>query len=115
MARKYKVKSIDVVDWEVDSIVEGRIVGFEEMKVKDDTRLTMVIDTEQTQVRVWHSKALSEAFELGTIGDNIRIQFKGKVPLSGGHTFNRFSVAVWTGEDDAKESQEPPEAKPEQS
>lgn len=111
MGRKYKVKSIDVVDWEEDSVVEGRIVGYEEIQVKDDTRLTMVIDTKQAQVRVWHSKALTEAFDLGEVGDNIRIQFKGKVLLSGGHHFNRFSVAVWTGENDEKESQEPKEVK----
>lgn len=102
MPRKYKVKSIDVVDWEVNSVIEGVILDYETMKVKDDDRLTMVIDTGQTKARVWHSKALEEAFSLGVVGDNIRIEFKGKVPISGGHTFNRFSVAVWTGVDDEK-------------
>lgn len=110
MPRKYKVKSVDVVDWETNSIVEGVITAYEPIKVGKEERVTMVIDTGQTRARVWHSHALKEAFDLGEVGDNIRIEFKGKVPLQGGHTFNRFSVSVWTGESDAKEEKDPAEA-----
>lgn len=105
MVRRYKVKSIDAVDWEKTPLVEGKILNLEPMMVDDEERLTMIIDTGQTQVRVWQSKALDDAFTLGEVGDSIRIEFKGKVPLKGSKTFNRFSVAVWTGEDDEAENQ----------
>jgi hypothetical protein len=97
MERKYKLRSTDVWDEETQPILIGVVNSFEPLEVGDETRETMLIDTGTAVVRVWHSEALKEAFELAKAGDGIRLEFKGKIPLKGGKTFKRISVQVWEG------------------
>lgn len=106
MARTYKVRSVDSIDWEKTPVLEGKVLSMESIKVGEEERDVMVIDTGSQKVRVFHSAALDEAFSMAELGDSIRLEFRGKVALKGGKTFNRFSVAVWTGEDvfDGKEA-----------
>lgn len=108
--RVYKVRSLDTVDWNTNPDLEGLIVEYGSIEVKGEERAFMVIDTGQQKVRVFHSTALHEAFELGVQGDHIHIAFRGKVNIVGGHTFNRFQVQVWTleeGDDEEKKEGAP--------
>lgn len=99
MPRNYKVRSIDIWDEEAQPILTGVVVKFEEVEVDNEMRSTMLIDTGESIVRVWHSHALTEAFDLATPTDGIRIAFKGYAPLKGKKTFKRISVQVWEGGD----------------
>lgn len=98
-AREYIHRSIDVWDEEKQPVIEGVIARSEEMEVDDEVRETFVIETPDGFVRIWHSGALKEAFELGKVGDGIRLHYKGRKALSGAKTFKRISVAVWKGGD----------------
>ena len=93
--RKYKHRSIDIWNEEEMPILEGVVLGFEDMEVDKEKRATMTIETLNGIFRVWHSSALEEGFKLGNKGDGIRLQYRGKVSLSGGKTYKRISVAVW--------------------
>lgn len=104
--RKYKVRTLDTADFNRDPDLEGVIAEYGSIDVKGDERAFVVIDTGQRKVRVFHSTALKDAFEQGEPGDHIRIEFRGKVKIEGGHTFNRFQVQVWTEEDDGEATQE---------
>lgn len=99
MERKFKVRSEDVWDEEINPVLTGVIVRFEPFKVDKEERLTMLIDTGKALVRIWHSHALSEAFEVGKSGDGIRLEYQKTVPLKGGKTYKRISVQVWEGGD----------------
>lgn len=106
IVRKFKVRSLDTHDFNVEPDIEGTIVELGVLDVKGDDRTFMVIDTGQRLRRVFHSTGLNEAFELGTPGDHIAIEFHGKVTITGGHTFNRFQVQVWEEEGTPDETKE---------
>lgn len=108
VVRKYKVRSLDTVDFNKTPELVGVIKEYGVVDVKGDERSFMTIDTGQRLVRVFHSTALNDAFELGEQGDHVRLVFHGKVSIQGGHTFNRFEVQVWTEEGTPDETQEEP-------
>ena len=113
VVRTYKVRSIDTVDWNSTSDLEGVIEKYDVIDVKGKDRQVMIVDTGQRLVQVFHSKALDEGFQLGEPGDHIHMSFLGKVSISGGHTFNRFEIQVWTEEgtpDDQEETEVHPKA-----
>lgn len=103
ISKQFKTRSIDSVDFSVTPTVEGVVLGMDKLTVGEKDRAYMTIDTGANIAQVWYSHALSEAFELAAEGDNIKIEFHGKVKLKSGHSFNKFSVQVWTetGTDDA--------------
>lgn len=97
--RKFKVRSIDIWNEELQPILTGVIDKFETLKVGKDDRETMLIETGTAIIRVWHSHAVKDAFDLGEPGDGIRLHYQGTVPLAGAKTYRRVSVQVWVGGD----------------
>lgn len=108
--REYTHRSIDVWDEELQPIVEGVVTTIEPFKVDDEERDTLVIETPEGFLRIWHSGALKEAFELAVVGNGIRLVYKGRKAIGGNKTFKRISVAVWK-KGDLKEITEAYEAR----
>ena len=106
VVRNYKVRSVDTIDWNTTPDLEGVIVKYDVIDVKGEDRAVMIVDTGQRLVQVFHSKALEEGFHLGTPGDHIHMAFLGKVSITGGHTFNRFEIQVWTEQGEPDDLQE---------
>ncbi len=107
-ARKYKVRTESPHDFATNPTCEGRIVKIDTIQVEKKDRLFMVIDTRSTLAQVFHSHALTPAFDEAEVGDGIRIVFHGKKKRPGGKTFNKFSAQVWewSDEDDQEETDE---------
>lgn len=100
---KTVLRSIDVWDIDRDPLIYGLVESFETLEVETkkglEERESMVVDTGSSRLRVWHSAALKEAFELAKPGFVVRLEHRGKVPIKGGQTFNRISVTVWESGD----------------
>jgi len=106
--RIFKTRSLDTADFEREPDLEGVVVEMGSLEVDEEERPFMVIDTGQRLVRVFHSSALKEAFDCAEKGDNIHLEYRGKVKLQGGKSFKRIAVQVWNDgeeEDDNEESQ----------
>ena len=96
MGRTFKHRTVDEVVWTPGTEVTGIIHEFETIDTGKDKRDSVVIDTGTQLIRVWHAEGLKEVFDEGEVGDGIRVEFVKKVPLKGGHTFNKYAVALWT-------------------
>lgn len=105
--RTYKTRSVDPHNWDEEPDIEGVITVLDTLLVDDEERSFMTVDTGQALTQVFHSHALTEAFNEAAVGDHIHIQYRGKVKTKkGGHTFNRFAVQLWTEEVEDEEVQE---------
>lgn len=99
--KRYKLRTVSSHDFERDPILEGRIVDMDPIDVEGSERRSIVVDSGDAMARVFESKALEEIWDLGELGDMVKLTFGGKKPLPGGHSFSRFSVVLWSDDDSA--------------
>jgi len=53
-----------------------------------------VQDSEGTAWTVWESSSLHEFMEEANIGDSVRIEFQGLIPIKGGKNFKAFAAYI---------------------
>lgn len=108
--RTYKSRTTDPHDWDRTPEVEGVVMDKDILIVDDEERAFLNIDTGESISQVFHTHALTDAFNCAEVGDHIHIQYRGKIKTKKkGHTFSRFAVQVWTeGEDDESSEEETP-------
>lgn len=104
MADTVKVKhmSTRTANWDLISLVAGRVESKAVEKIEEKDREVMVVATENGKYRVFESYALDEAFKAAEVGDGVILEHLGKVSIKGGKSLRDFRTVVFEWPKDGK-------------
>lgn len=108
MARVYKYKSQITADWVRDAVVSGRIVDKERVKIEDREVDVLVIETDRSLTRVFHSEGLKELFETAQVGDFAEVEYLGTITTKNKRPFKQFRSECWSDPDAPALTTRPP-------
>lgn len=93
----YSSDPADSVDWSKTKLVEGNIVSVRRATVGGRKSYLMVVEQKGgKRVTIWESAGLQEVFENASVGDRIRIAYKGTVGLKNKREMRQFDVDLYT-------------------